>query len=336
MPKDVNHDGSWQFFSVIITNYNYARYIRQCIESVLSQDYPNVEVIVVDDGSHDDSKSIIESFGTRVRPVYKANGGMVSSWNSGWQQARGDLILILDADDFLLPGALSIHAKALSGENVVHSQGYLMIVDGSGQPTGRYYPSRRPQDSGLHEIVLTFGPGGYFAPATSGNAWSRSFFEKVFPLQERRTVCGDPLLFDIAPLFGKTVTTETAVASYRSHGESMQDGKARFTLQNIAAIVDGYDFRAMRLQETAESLGYKVQVARWRARNWRIATLRYICGKRLDVPNVPRFVEHLATATSCRNPLKGVAVFLAVLAMRLSPMLVSVAIASKMIKLKEI
>jgi glycosyltransferase involved in cell wall biosynthesis len=335
MPMDSTHNGSRPMFSVIITNYNYARYLRQCIETVLSQDYPNVEIIVVDDCSHDESKSVIESFGARVKALFKPNGGVVSSCNSGWLHARGDMILILDADDFLLPGALSVHAKALSGDDVVRSQAYLMIVNADGQPTGHYYPRRRPQDSGLRENVLTFGPGGYFSTATSGNAWSRSFFERVFPLQETRIVSCDALLFDIAPLYGQTVTTETTVAAYRFHGASMQDGKARFTAQNISAILDAYDFRARRLRDTAELLGYEVHVARWRARNWRIATLRYIRGRLVDLPEPPSLIQHLASASACRNPIKGLAVFLAIFAMRLLPISTSAVIASKMIKLQE-
>jgi glycosyltransferase involved in cell wall biosynthesis len=329
------YNGLEPLFSVIVTNYNYARYLAQCIESALSQDYPKVEIIVVDDGSQDHSRAVIESFGDRVKPVFKANGGTISSLNSGWRQAHGDMILILDADDFLLPGALSVHAKALSDDGVIRSQGYQSIVDESGHPTGRYYPSRRPQDSGLREIVLNFGPSGYFSTATSGNAWSRGFIDQVFPLPEKRTIGGDALLFDVAPMYGKTVTSETAVSSYRLHRESLQSSKASFTAQNISVVVEGYDFRAMRLQKTAESLGYKVQAARWRARNWRIATLRYLRGKLLGSPDVPRLVEHLATTNSCRHPAKRLAVLFAVLAMRTLPVPMSVGIASKMINLRE-
>src|SRR3984957_19493050 len=61
--------------SIIITNYNYARYLRASIDSALAQTYPQVEVIVVDDGSTDGSREIIESYGTRIVPVIKANGG---------------------------------------------------------------------------------------------------------------------------------------------------------------------------------------------------------------------------------------------------------------------
>ncbi len=326
--------GELPLFSVIITNYNYARYLGQCIRSVLSQDYPNFEVIVVDDGSQDDSLTTIESFGPALKVVRKINGGMLSSWNSGWMQARGDMILILDADDFLVPGALAVHARALSDKAVVHSQGYQMIVDENGQPNGRKYPDRRPQDSGLLEIVLRFGPGGYIATATSGNAWSRTFFEQVFPLPESRTVGGDALLFDIAPMYGRTVTTETVVASYRFHGASMGDEKAVFSARNISAIVDGHEFRARRVRTIAESLGYKVD-ARWRARNWRFATLLYLRSKLLDSSDGPRLIDHLAAAFGCRNPIKAIAVFLAVLAIRLSPTAISMSIASRIIRLQE-
>ena len=330
-----SQDGSMPMFSVIVTNYNYSQFLRQSIESVLSQDYPNVEIIVVDDGSTDDSRSVIESFGSSVVPVFKENGGVISSCNVGWRHAQGEMIVILDADDFLLPGALSIHAKALSGEGVVRSQGYQMIVESTGKPTGRLYPSRRPQDAGLREIVLTFGPGGYFSTASSGNAWSRALFEKVFPLPESRLVYQDALLFDSAPLYGETVTTEIAVAAYRFHGASLTQSKTSFNLRSISTVLEAHDFRSKRLQKSAEALGLKPQPARWRARNWRIATLRYLRARLKHTGDAPQFYEHLATARSCRSRGKGIIVFVAILFIRLAPIAKSLSIASRIMNLKE-
>lgn len=92
--------------SVLINNYNYGRFLRQCIDSVLEQDYSDFEVIVVDDGSSDDSREIIASYGTRILPVLKENGGQASCFNAGFAAASGDVLMLLDADDIFLLGKL--------------------------------------------------------------------------------------------------------------------------------------------------------------------------------------------------------------------------------------
>ena len=88
-------------FSIIINNYNYARFLGTAIESCLAQDQASVETIVVDDGSTDDARAVIERFGDRVRPLFKTNGGQASAFNAGFAVSRGKYVLFLDADDSL-------------------------------------------------------------------------------------------------------------------------------------------------------------------------------------------------------------------------------------------
>ncbi len=96
--------------SVIIPCYNYGHYLRECILSVLNQSYQNLEVIVVDDGSTDESFSIakqLESEDSRVRVITQNNGGVASARNRGLEEATGDEVFFLDADDSLLPDCLN-------------------------------------------------------------------------------------------------------------------------------------------------------------------------------------------------------------------------------------
>lgn len=85
--------------SILINSYNYGSFLRDAIESALAQTYPHCETIVVDDGSTDGSQAIIRSYGDRIIPVFKKNGGQASAFNAGFERASGDIICFLDSDD---------------------------------------------------------------------------------------------------------------------------------------------------------------------------------------------------------------------------------------------
>jgi len=89
--------------SIIIPNYNHAHYVAEAINSVLNQTYPDYEVIVVDDGSRDDSREIIGNFGDQVRAIYQKNQGLSAARNTGITAAKGNYIGVLDADDLYEP-----------------------------------------------------------------------------------------------------------------------------------------------------------------------------------------------------------------------------------------
>ena len=86
--------------SVIIPNYNYARYLKEAIVSVQAQTYSNTEIIVVNNGSTDDSLHLLQQFGSQITLINQENLGQAGARNSGLAAARGDLIAFLDADDF--------------------------------------------------------------------------------------------------------------------------------------------------------------------------------------------------------------------------------------------
>lgn len=101
--------------SVVIPSYNCGNYIGETLESVLKQDYPRLEVIVVDDGSTDNTKDVVAAFSSdRVRYVYQVNsGGPSGPRNTGIQHARGQFVAFLDADDIMLPGKLRCAVQLL-------------------------------------------------------------------------------------------------------------------------------------------------------------------------------------------------------------------------------
>ena len=97
-------------FSVIIPTYNRANYVVEAVESVFQQTYQNSELIVVNDGSTDDTAEVIRRFGDRICYVEKANGGKASAVNLGLKYATGEYVWILDDDDIGLPDKLELHA----------------------------------------------------------------------------------------------------------------------------------------------------------------------------------------------------------------------------------
>jgi len=96
------------FFTVLIDTYNYGEYIEQAVSSALAQDFPGEqrEILVVDDGSTDDTQERLRKFGESIRYLWKPNGGQASAFNFGFEHARGEVIALLDADDVRLPGKL--------------------------------------------------------------------------------------------------------------------------------------------------------------------------------------------------------------------------------------
>lgn len=89
--------------SILINNYNYGRFLGEAIESALNQTYTEREVIVVDDGSTDNSRQVISGYGDRIIPVLKENGGQASAFNAGFAASRGEIICFLDSDDIFCP-----------------------------------------------------------------------------------------------------------------------------------------------------------------------------------------------------------------------------------------
>jgi glycosyltransferase involved in cell wall biosynthesis len=103
-PNSPRPDDGAPFVSILINNYNYGRFLGEAIRSALAQSYLKREIIVVDDGSTDDSLQIAQSFGGQVRLIAKQNGGQASAFNAGFAVGRGQIICLLDADDVFLPG----------------------------------------------------------------------------------------------------------------------------------------------------------------------------------------------------------------------------------------
>lgn len=122
--------------TVYITNYNYGRYIRQAIESVLAQSFQNFEIIIIDDGSSDNSQEIIESYAKhpKIDIIFQKNKGLNVTNNIAMRLAKGKYLMRLDADDFLEPNALEVMVGKLEADNelgLVFPDYYLVNEEGN-------------------------------------------------------------------------------------------------------------------------------------------------------------------------------------------------------------
>jgi glycosyl transferase family 2 len=205
--------------SVVIANWNYAAFLGAAIDSALALDWPAVEVIVVDDGSTDDSRRIILGYGERVRAAFQANAGQRAACNTGFSLARGDVVIFLDADDLLDP-TVGREIAAVWRPGISKVQFQMRIIDAAGQPTGAvfpHFPARIPTPHDIRTWAVT--AGAYPTPVGSGNAYARTFLEAIFPLEGSETA-SDSYCLAAAPLLGDVVTIAKPLVSYRIHGRN--------------------------------------------------------------------------------------------------------------------
>jgi glycosyltransferase involved in cell wall biosynthesis len=212
--------------SVVVNNYNYGRFLREAVDSALAQTYPNTEVIVVDDGSTDDSRAVLARYQDRVHLILKENGGQTSALNAGFQACRGNLVVFLDADDCLLPSAVEQAASAFVDPQVVQVHWPLLEINGASQTTGKIVPAKRLTHGDLRDEVIRHGPEGLICSPTSGNAWRSGFLKRHFPMPVLEKKCGagsaaaDARLSVVAPLYGRVAQTAEPQGCYRVHGQN--------------------------------------------------------------------------------------------------------------------
>ncbi len=216
-------DGAALSVDVVIDNYNYGRFLAAAIESALAQTHERVRVIVVDDGSSDDSVAVARRFGDRVTVVAKENGGHASAFNAGFERCEGDVVILLDADDLLHPECAARAAAVFAAdERVVKTQSRMEVVDGEGRPTGFVKPpSHIPMPDGdvcAEELNQPFDLP--WVP-TSANAFRREAMAKVMPIPEREyRMCAERYLVHLMPLLGPVASLDHVGASYRVHGDN--------------------------------------------------------------------------------------------------------------------
>lgn len=210
--------------SVIITNYNYGQFVDAAIESALNQDYDNVEVIVVDDGSDDNSHDAIRKFDGRICSIFKENGGQASAFNAGVSRATGDILCFLDADDTWdstkVRKVVEKYAEAPWGL-VCHD---LAIIDDRGerhaQETYCSFYGLKMESGNLFDGIIDNAYPWVFS-ATSGMSIPARLSNEIFPLEETRwKISADLPLAYAAAYLAPVGVLENSIGCYRTHGRN--------------------------------------------------------------------------------------------------------------------
>jgi hypothetical protein len=253
--------------SIVVLNYNYGRFVAQAIDSALAQTERDVEVVVVDNGSTDDSPEVIARYGDRVRVVRQPiNVGQGRGYNLGFEAARGEWLVWLDADDLLDPECIAT-CLSVAGAGTAKVHFGLRLVDADGVPLGGEVTATR-HSGDVVPLIRRFGH--YAGPPGSGNLYRRSAVAPYFPVPVADWPIGtDTVPYLTAPFHGTVADAGRVLGSYRLH-------------RKAAALVPGYIGNYVGRTELEVELNRK-------SREQTLALLRERSG--IDVPPPPM---HLA------------------------------------------
>lgn len=204
--------------SVIIPNHNYAEYVGSAVQSALEICWPSVEVIVVDDGSTDNSLEVLKAYGDRITLISQANAGQMPSCVNGFRRCSGNVVIFLDSDDALHPDVMGEIAKVWSAKASKY-QFQMRVVDAKGKPTGGILPQyfMHPSPEDVRTWVTT--TGAYPTPPGSGNAYPRWLVDRVFSFKSDFVDrAPDSYLLAAAPACGDVITITKPLVDYRVHG----------------------------------------------------------------------------------------------------------------------
>jgi glycosyltransferase involved in cell wall biosynthesis len=210
--------------SVLINNYNYAEYLPDAIDSVLAQTYPAKEIIIVDDGSTDDSEAVIRGYAekdNRIIPVFKENGGQASAYNAGVAAASGGILCFLDSDDEWLPTKLEKVVSAHKHHGFVQHE---VLKNGKPNfqiPSGRFDRTR---------LVREYGHLFLFSPSSALSV-SSELAARIFPIPEPELrLCADIFVMLAATYLDGVHTILEPLGIYRMHEQNnwQQRKKCRY------------------------------------------------------------------------------------------------------------
>jgi len=240
--------------SVIIPCYKQAGFLTDAIESVLGQTHPHIEVIVIDDGSPDDTSDVASRY-PGVRCIRQENQGLSAARNTGIRESEGEFLVFLDADDRLTPKALESgvqHLRQCPSAAFVAGKHRNISIDGSPRPT-----MQKPHIDRDHYVELLRAYIGIACPATV--MYRRAVFDDVHGFDTTVNAASDyDLYLRIARKFAISFHTDI-VAEYRQHGDSMSNNHQLMS-NHVAKVLESQlkEVSGNRRHEEACRTGIKV------------------------------------------------------------------------------
>ncbi len=233
--------------SVIIGNYNYGNFLAEAIDSVLRQTYRHFELIVIDDGSTDNSREVIESYEGQLIAIFQPNGGQGAAFNTGIAKAQGEIICFLDSDDYYHPDKLSKIVSSFQAHPqwVQISHGRIS-VDRDGNPVGS--GSKTHNQGDVSQLLLQWGR--YSMGITSALAYRRQILEQVLPIPTTRNEAADTYLTAAVPFYGEVGCIDEPLMFYRMHGNNLQAHT-----DNIQFLLKQRELNAKYINVTAAKVG---------------------------------------------------------------------------------
>ena len=227
---------NWPRISVITPSYNQAQYLEQTIESVLSQDYPNLEYIVIDGGSADGSAEIIRRYGPRLAYwVSELDKGQTDAINKGLRRATGEILAYLNSDDYYLPGALQAVAEHFRSEpqcDLVH--GRCRFVDQAGTKIGEQFGNIETFCEILDLWGVWWQRRQFVQPEVF---WTRRVTEKIGPLRDDLHYVMDyNYWMRILKAGGKVGHLDREVACFRRTPEQKSTHSARVSEELLKVV----------------------------------------------------------------------------------------------------
>jgi glycosyltransferase involved in cell wall biosynthesis len=206
--------------SVLINNYNYGSFIRQAIDSVLSQTYSNFELIIVDDGSTDDSVKIINSYDdSRIIKVFQENCGQAETFNVGFSRSQGELIAFLDSDDWWAPEKIQVVVEwneFLVG-NFAMLQHFVNVWDDG--KVKRFHAALFSGDY-FEQTQRGLLRGSCFT-GTSGLVFKRAILENIMPVPKELRIAADAYLTRATFPHGLIYSIPKVLGYYRKHSNAV-------------------------------------------------------------------------------------------------------------------
>jgi hypothetical protein len=267
--------------TILITNHNYAAYLRDALDGALAQTWTPVEVIVVDDGSTDESRAVLEDYGPRITAILKPRGGQASAVNAGLARARGDVVCMLDADDAFTADKVERVVEAYGRRPdtaLVHHQ--MRTVNSGGVPQDAPWPASLPEGD-LAPVLLRTG-GWYPRAPMSALSFRRAYLERVGPVPVDPVVADGPR--GRVTVEVKADTYLAAPAAFAGSIGAVRMPLTRYRIHGANKSMTGHDGQSGR------AALWNRRVAQYAVEH---AALEYVLRERLGLTGVPALEDHL-------------------------------------------